>query len=85
MNVIKALDHSNVSALIMLDLAAAFDTVHPQTVKDVMQRRFGVRGNALNWLVDFLMSRCSLSELTARNMIELAEMIFSVAAPRAWN
>jgi hypothetical protein len=38
-------------------ISAAFDTLGPPRLKDVVQRRFGVRGNALNWLVDFLMGR----------------------------
>ena len=56
-NMIKALDQGHVGALMLLDLSAAFDTVDPTIMKDVMQRRVGVCGGALDWLVDFLKDR----------------------------
>jgi Reverse transcriptase (RNA-dependent DNA polymerase) len=58
---IKALGHGPVGALMMLDLSAAFDTVDPPILNAVMQRWVGVRGNALNWLVDFLMARTQVA------------------------
>jgi hypothetical protein len=55
-NMTMVLDYGHVGPLMMLDLSAAFDNVDPPILEDAMQRRFGVRGNALNW-VDLLMGR----------------------------
>ena len=59
-NMLKAMDRGQVGALMLLDLSAAFDTVDHQILTDVMQRRFGVCGNALDWLVDFLNDRTQI-------------------------
>jgi hypothetical protein len=56
-NMLKAVDHGNVSALAMRGKSAAFTTVDTLKLKDVTQRRFEIRRNALNWLVNFLMDR----------------------------
>jgi Reverse transcriptase (RNA-dependent DNA polymerase) len=61
-NVIKVLEYTRVGALIILDLSAAFDTVNARILKDVMQRQFGVRSNAVNWLFDFLKGRTQIFE-----------------------
>ena len=51
-DMIKAIDQGHVGALMLLDLSAAFDLVDPSILKDVMQRRFGVCGKALDWMAD---------------------------------
>ena len=56
-NMMQVLDQGDVGALMMLDLSATFDTIDPSILKDVMQRRFGVCGSALDWLNVFLMDR----------------------------
>jgi len=42
-----------ISALMLLDLSAAFDTVDPQILADVLRRRFGIAGGALDWMVNY--------------------------------
>jgi hypothetical protein len=59
-NMLKALDQGHVGALVLLDLSAAFDTVDPAILHDVLRRRFGVCGNALDWLMDFLTDRTQI-------------------------
>ena len=46
----------------LLDLSAAFDTVDHQNLIliEVLQRRFGVSGKALDWLGDYLSGRCQV-------------------------
>ena len=57
---IGAVDQGHVGALMLLGLSAAFDTVDYQILIEVLQRRFGVSGKALDWLVDYLSGRCQV-------------------------
>ena len=43
--------------LMLLDLSAAFHTVDHQILADVLRRRFGIAGGALDWMVNFLSDR----------------------------
>ena len=48
-NLVRAIDDHNVSALVLLDLSAAFDTVDHDILLNVIVTRFGVGGDALKW------------------------------------
>jgi hypothetical protein len=54
---IRAVDQGHVGAMMMMDMSAAFDTVDHIILMDVLRRRFGVEGNALSWLAEFLNGR----------------------------
>jgi len=54
---IGAIDQVHIGALMLLDLSAAFDTVDHQILADVLQRRFGIAGGALDWMVNFFSDR----------------------------
>ena len=51
MRLVKTIDASDVCAVVLLDLSAAFDTVDHSTLLFVLSRRFGVANMALDWLV----------------------------------
>ena len=51
---IGVVDQGRVYARMLLDLFAAFDAVDHSILMDVMKTRFGVGGNALGWVADFL-------------------------------
>jgi len=51
------------------DLSAAFDSVDPSILKDLMQRRFGVCGKALAWLGYFLSDRTQVIHACSRESI----------------
>jgi Reverse transcriptase (RNA-dependent DNA polymerase) len=55
-----AMDQGHVGVLMLLDLSAAFDTVDHRILADVLRRRFGVCGSALDWLADFLRDRTQI-------------------------
>jgi len=56
-DIISAVDHGNLGALVALDFSSAFDTVDHQTFLSILQRRFGVADSALNWFNSYLSGR----------------------------
>jgi hypothetical protein len=56
-DIVTAIDHGDVGALVLLDMSAAFDTVDHSILMDVLRERFGVEGDALSWLVSYLQNR----------------------------
>ena len=51
---VRNIDSGKASVLVLLDLSTAFDTVDHNTLPQVLDRRFGVTGTALNWFVSYL-------------------------------
>jgi len=56
-DVLCALDKKESVILLLLDLSAAFDTVHYPTLLSRLSIRFGIRGKALAWFETYLTSR----------------------------
>jgi len=57
-DVYSAADAGDVTLLLsLLDLSAAFDSVDQQILIERLQRAFGVRGRALDWLSSYLSGR----------------------------
>ena len=56
-DIILTVDHGEVTALVLLDLSAAFDTVNHSTLLDVLHRRFAVDGTPLLWFKSYLTNR----------------------------
>jgi len=56
-DLVRAVDEKHTAALVLLDLSAAFDTVDHLTLRVVLQRRFGIRGLALQWFTSYLSDR----------------------------
>ena len=50
----RATDAGQVSALVLLDLNAAFDTVDPRILMDVLSSRFGVNYHVYEWFHSYL-------------------------------
>ena len=50
-------DDGRVGALTLLDLSAAFDTVDHSVLTNVMRKRFGVSGKALDWVEEYVRDR----------------------------
>jgi hypothetical protein len=56
-DIIRAIDRGEVTALILFDLSAAFDTVDHSMLLDVLHRRFAVEGTPLLWFSSYLTNR----------------------------
>ena len=56
-DIIRSIDRGEVTALVLLDLSAAFDTVDHRTLLDVLHRRFAVEGIPLLWFTSYLTNR----------------------------
>ena len=56
-DIIRAVDRGEVTALALLDLSAAFDTVDHQTLIEVLRERFAINGVALSWFKSYLTGR----------------------------
>ena len=54
---IATVDKCHIGVLALLDLSAAFDTVDHVILMETLRRRFGVGGDALVWLADYLNGR----------------------------
>jgi len=56
-DIISVDNQGHISALMLLDLSAAFDTVDHTILIEILKRRFGVERIALSWLTEFVRER----------------------------
>jgi len=56
-DLVRAVDNKEVTALVLLDLSSAFDTVDHSTMLTVLHRRFGVEESAMDWFTSYLSDR----------------------------
>src|SRR5664279_2820400 len=56
-DLVRAADADRVTALVLLDLSSAFDTVDHTVMLSVLKDRFGVDGRALMWFSSYLCDR----------------------------
>ena len=48
---------TKITAVVAIDLSAAFDTVDHDVLLDVLKNRFGLDGNTQNWIDSYLRPR----------------------------
>ena len=56
-DVLMAMDKGKVTALTLLDLSAAFDTIDHQILVNRLEKWYGISGSALRWLSSYLSDR----------------------------
>jgi len=64
-DLVSAIDQGDVGALVLLDLSAAFDTVDHSVLIDVMGERFGITGDALQWMMSYLSNRSQVVKIAS--------------------
>ena len=53
-NLLNEMENQRVSALVVMDLSAAFDTVDCNILLDVLSNQYGIEGKVLNWFDTYL-------------------------------
>ena len=56
-NILNNIDSKEGTALMHINLSAAFDTVNQDILLNVLHNKFGIRGTALNWFESYLRPR----------------------------
>jgi len=56
-DILCALDNKQGAYLVLLDLSAAFDTIHHDTLKCRLESDIGLQGTVLQWVVSYLADR----------------------------
>jgi len=57
-DLVRAADADCITALILLGLSSAFTTVNHSVMLTVLQQRFGIDGQAPEWLTSYLAADC---------------------------
>ena len=53
----NGLNQQTLTALILLDLSAAFETIHHVKLLDLLSGYYGITGNALSWIRSYIEGR----------------------------
>ena len=81
----KALDRKNGTALVMIDLSAAFDTIDHHILLHRLCHRYGVSGAALKWIESYLTDKgqrvCLNDEYSPRFVLSTGVPQGSVLGP----
>ena len=76
-DLLNAMEHQKVTALVAIDLSAAFDTVDHSILLSVFSKKFGVAGSALKWFETYLYPRaCKVNVVNFYS--EVKDLNFSV-------
>ena len=65
------------TALVLLDLSAAFDTIDHSILLSYLKSWFGLGGNVLKWFASYLGDRCQVVKIGS-TLSELSKLIYGV-------
>ena len=71
-DILNSMGKGNVTALTLLDLSAAFDTIDHRLLLNRLKEWFGIDGIALDWLADYLTDRCQLINIQGKLSVPLS-------------
>ena len=73
----QSLSRGEPTALVLLDLSAAFDTIDHSTLLHCLQTWFGIGGSVLKWFTSYL-SECYQSVKIGSTLSDLCKLLFGV-------
>ena len=76
-DIFSAMERGKVTALTLLDLSAAFDTIDHKVLLDRLSGWFGIGGGALDWIVSYLQNRFQ-SVIINGSISNPVELLFGV-------
>ena len=76
-DILIGMGKGNVTALTLLDLSAAFDTIDHRLLLDRLDEWFGIEGDALKWVASYLADRCQLISIQGKLSIPMS-LIYGV-------
>lgn len=76
-DILTAMDEGKVTALVLLDLSAAFDTIDHSVLLSRLENWFGVRDSALRWLTSYLSTRSQRIRVEG-HLSSQADLLFGV-------
>ena len=79
-DLLSAADNGQLSALCLLDLTAAFDTVDHELLLSRLERQFGLRDSILQWFRSYLGDNHSVS---CTGLVHLPSSSLCVQCPKA--
>ena len=72
-----SLARSEPTALVLLDLSAAFDTIDHNILLGYLKSWFGLGGTALRWFASYLRNRCQAIKIGS-TLSELSNLVYGV-------
>ena len=72
-----SLSRGEPTALVLLDLSAAFDTIDHSTFLHCLQNWFGIGGSVLKWFTSYLSERCQSVKIGS-TLSNLCKLLFVV-------
>ena len=72
-----SLAHGEPTALVLLDLSAAFDTIDHNILLGYLKSWFGLGGTVLKWFASYLSDRCQTVKIGS-TLSELSKLIYGV-------
>ena len=71
------MDAQKVTLLVMLDLSAAFDTIDHAILLEILKKKVGLSGTALQWVQSYISNRCQCVQVKGK-LSERTELEYGV-------
>ena len=84
-DILSSMDDGRVTALTLLDLSAAFDTIDPTILLRRLDNWFGVSGKALDWFKSYLTGSSQKIKLGQLSVLQIWSLFWSPPGVSSWS
>ena len=77
-DILNSMGQGKVTALTLLDLSAAFDSIDHTILLDRLRGWFGIEGVTLKWMVIYLTGRCQTINIQGKLLVPMS-LIYGVS------